>query len=401
MKKIAYLAPEIPSFSATFVFNEIIAVRSAGLEVVCYSVHRPALVQPELASFSTETIYLYNRKLYWLWQALLFILLSPLSFLKGFRYLVSDVRSIGFNKQSMKLAFQFLMATGFAKSLLEERCAHLHIHFAHVPTQIGMYASVLAAIPFSVMAHANDIFQRPLLLKQKAERSKVFCTISEYNRNYLISQGLDEKKIQIVRCGFAFLPTDTHALFVKKPQYTLGTLGRFVEKKGIDVLIKALYRLHTLHHARFRLLIAGNGPDQLLLENLVDQYSLRAVVSFIGPLKHAEVSSWMAGIDAFVLACKVDSNGDMDGIPVVLMEAMSQNVPVISTRISGIPELVIDGMTGLLADPANEIELAEKICALFENAESLNHYVSQARKHVENEFSLKNNTDRLLAFIDA
>ncbi|MDP8567764.1 glycosyltransferase [Methylophilus aquaticus] len=401
MKKIAYLAPEIPSFSATFVFNEVIAVRSAGFEVVCYSVHRPVIVQPELTSFFVETIYLYNRKLYWLSQALLFILSSPLSFLKGFRCLVSDVIFVGLNKQSMKLAFQFLMAAGLAKSLLEEGCAHLHIHFAHVPTQIGMYASALAGIPFSVMAHANDIFQRPLLLKQKAERSKVFCTISEYNRNYLISQGLDEKKIQIVRCGFAFSPVDAPALFGSKPQYTLGTLGRFVEKKGIDVLIKALYRLHTLHQGRFRLLIAGNGPDQSLLENLVDQYSLRGVVSFIGPLKHAEVSSWMAGIDAFVLACRIDSNGDMDGIPVVLMEAMSQNVPVISTRISGIPELVIDGITGLLADSANEIELAEKICTLFENPESLNHYVSQARKHVENEFSLKNNTDRLLAFIDA
>lgn len=401
MKKIAYLAPEIPSFSATFVFNEISAVRKAGVEVVCYSVHRPANVQAELTSFFEETLYLYHRKLYWLGQASRFLFFSPFAFLKGLRLLISDINHIGLKKDGLKLAYQFLVSAGLARSLLKEGCEHLHIHFAHVPTQIGMYACAMADIPFSVMAHANDIFERPLLLKQKADRSKVFCTISEYNRNYLISQGLDENKIQIVRCGFAFLPLELTALFKQKQQYTLGTLGRFVEKKGIDVLIKALARLNTLHPRRFCLSIAGSGPDQLVLEKLVEALNLGEVVTFVGPLKHAQVSSWLAGIDAFVLACKVDANGDMDGIPVVLMEAMSQNVAVISTKISGIPELVIDGVTGLLAEPSNEIDLANKICNLFEDTQRLNSYVSQARKHVEQEFLLENNANRLIRFITA
>jgi colanic acid/amylovoran biosynthesis glycosyltransferase len=119
-------------------------------------------------------------------------------------------------------------------------------------------------------------------------------------------------------------------------------------------------------------------------------------VRFIGSIPHDEVQAWIKTLDIFVLACKQDSRGDMDGIPVVLMEAMSQGVPVISSRISGIPELIIDNETGLLVEPDNYHDLAHKIDQLLRSPEQRKTLVAGALKHVDTEFSQGVNLDRLI-----
>ena len=103
-----------------------------------------------------------------------------------------------------KLAYQWLAGARLARSLRRQRCTHLHVHFAHVPTQIGMYAAAMAGIPFTVMAHANDIFERGLLLASKAERAARFMTISEYNRAASERVGVPADKLAVMRCGVSF-----------------------------------------------------------------------------------------------------------------------------------------------------------------------------------------------------
>jgi glycosyltransferase involved in cell wall biosynthesis len=120
------------------------------------------------------------------------------------------------------------------------------------------------------------------------------------------------------------------------------------------------------------------------------------VVRFIGSIPHNKVQDWIKTLDIFVLACKRDSRGDMDGIPVVLMEAMSQGVPVISSRISGIPELIIDNETGLLVEPDNFHDLAHKIDQLLSSPKRRKTLAACALKHVETEFSRGVNLDRLI-----
>jgi glycosyltransferase involved in cell wall biosynthesis len=116
-------------------------------------------------------------------------------------------------------------------------------------------------------------------------------------------------------------------------------------------------------------------------------------------MPHARVREWMHGLDAFVLACKPDTNGDMDGIPVVLMEAMSQFVPVISTRLSGIPELVVDGETGLLANPGDSDDLAARIDCLLDAPELRRDLAGRAEAHVRREFGQQVNLERLIGHI--
>jgi glycosyltransferase involved in cell wall biosynthesis len=315
---------------------------------------------------------------------------------RGLRWLLADIMELGPHRpQSWKLIYQYLVAARLADILIANGCRHLHIHFAHVPAQIGMYAAAMSGVPFTVMAHANDIFERGVLLRQKAMRAEKMLTISEFNRAYLERIGVPKDKLAVVRCGVSFKTRPAAMTTRNEGQaYRIGTLGRLVEKKGVDVLIRALAAMKPGPDG-IELEIAGDGPLRADLEQLANELGIAGRVRFVGNLPHHAVRDWMHGLDAFVLACKRDANGDMDGIPVVLMEAMSQSVPVISTRLSGIPELVVDGTTGLLAEQGDPIDLAARIDLLLASSELRARLAAAAVTHVEHEFGQQTNLDRL------
>lgn len=397
--KIAYLAHEIPALSATFVYEEMFGLQDLGFSILSISVHKPLHPAKGQEQLNSRTTYLYD-------QPYLQVALSgvfKLHFLgigafKAFGLLVSDLVRCGVHRfDTWKLAFQFLAAVKLARLLKANKCSHLHVHFADVPAQIAMYASVMSGVPFTIMAHANDIFEHGLLLRQKAERAVKMVTISEFNRAFLESIGVPKDKLAIVRCGvsFQFLPPGRK--FQRQERYRLGTLGRLVEKKGIDVLIRAIAELRRRSY-RIELSIAGDGPLREELKTLANTLHVAQFVKFEGALAHGDVTTWMRGLDAFVLACKKDKNGDMDGIPVVLMEAMSQSVPVISTRISGIPELIIHDRTGLLANPDDYHDLSIQIDRLMELPDLRERFVREAAEHVEKEFGQNVNLRRLLNY---
>jgi len=394
---IAYLAPETLAPWATFVYEEFLELERRGLSVIPISVHRPPEVGRGQEALVERTLILYDgSKLGILIQGLAGVPLFGCGAWKALRWLASDMVEQGLLKsQSWKLAFQFLTAVKLARLLKQHHCVHLHVHFAHVSTQIAMYASALSGIPFTVMAHANDIFERGMLLSRKAERALKMLTISEYNRSYLERVGVTADKLAVVRCGVSLVMRPTVPDFERRDRYRIGTLGRLVEKKGMDVLIRAMAELRDRPY-RIELSVAGDGPLRSELEALVRSLGLTDTVYFEGSIAHSQVTDWMRNLDAFVLACRKDVRGDMDGIPVVLMEAMSQSVPVISTRLSGIPELVVHEETGLLADPGDHLSLAAQIGRLLESAELRSDLAVRALDHVRREFGQDINLDRLL-----
>ena len=392
--KIAYLAPEIPALSATFVYNEILGLEKSGYRVVPLSVHLPhsPAEGDALGDLGSRTKYLYRTPKSKVLRDNLYLLARrPVRYLRVLASAVGDAGRVGlFNRVGLGLLYRFFVAAGVARILLDENCTHLHVHFAHIPTDIAMYAAGISAIPFSFTAHANDLFERGWLLEQKVRRAKFAVTISEHNRQFLIKKGCPENKIHVVRCGVdpgAFAAG--HAL-PSNPIPKMGTLGRLVEKKGIDDLIRACQMLKDRNLA-FDLEIAGDGPLQSELQALVSDGDLAEQVHFKGPLAHEQVPEWLQGLDMFVLACKKDRNGDMDGIPVVLMEAMLAGVPVISCRISGIPELIEDGQSGLLAEPENPNQLAGAIARLLSDDNLRNDFRTNAMATVQAEFELSKN----------
>lgn len=400
INKIAYLAPELPSLSATFVTNEIWALEAKGIEIHPFSVHKPGHQAhgKQAEELADRTMILYDRSISAALISLLkLFVMKPVRLTKTKAMLIADLFRVGvLTIQSVKLAYQFLRGADLALQLMEKGTQHLHIHFAHVPTQIGMYAASMAGIPYSFMVHANDIFERPLLIKEKVARSHQTMSISQFNIELMKKKGAEMTRIEIVRCGvdanqYGDLAEkqDSHSDFV------IGTIGRLVEKKGIDTLIDAAKLLKDKGHM-FRVEIAGDGPLLTELEAQVRDLKLEDRVQFLGALPHIEVMKWMKQLNAFVLAGKKDRNGDMDGIPVVLMEAMMLGIPVISTKLSGIPELVIHEETGLIGAPGSAVDLAKNLIRYIGSPVLLDRLVPGARHRIESEFDRSLNADRLI-----
>lgn len=399
MTVVAYLAPELPALSATFVYEELLGIERRGVRVVPVTVRRPAALASGQGALVQRTHVLYGR------TPLLDALgaLAPALSLgagtrRAFGQLVADMRSVGpLSTMAFKLAYQWLAGARLARLLRRESCTHLHVHFAHTPAQIAMYASAFSGIPFTIMAHANDIFERGLLLREKAQRATKLLTISQYNVGFLRSVGVDEDKLAVVRCGVSLQARTGAPVAQAKPVYQVGALCRLIEKKGIDDLLVAMASLHDAPWD-VELSIAGEGPMRGQLEAQAKELRIEHKVRFIGAMGHADVTPWLQGLDVFALPCKKDSNGDMDGIPVVLMEAMSQRVPVVSTRLSGIPELVRHEQTGLLATPADPQSLAAQLRRLLDDPTLRESLSVAALRHVQAEFDQEVNLDRLLGY---
>lgn len=400
--KIAYLGPEIPALSATFVYQEIAALMAQGYDVVPISVHRPGHVASGGAAerIATRTVYLYDEGFgSFAGAALRQAFRTPGRFSAVFSQAMGDALADSLSSHVRRgLLYRFLAGARVAEILTSEACQHLHAHFAHIPTDIAMYGAALAGIPFTFTSHANDLFERGWLLKEKVTRSKYAITISDFNRRFLVSKGADDRKIRIVRCGveierYAPLARDTVRRRTDGP-FVIGALGRLVEKKGMDVLVRAAALLARQGRS-LRVEIAGDGPLMEELKSLAKAEEVSARIQFKGALPHTEVFPWLETLDLFALACKKDKNGDMDGIPVVLMEAMALGIPAISTEISAIPELVEDGVSGLIARPDDPESLAEKIAVIMDHSDQIVGFIRNGRQRVAEEFSTGVNISRL------
>lgn len=389
-KTITYLAPAIPALSETFVYNEIFALRERGYLVHPLSIHEPDQVSPNVAADMGPVHYLYREGLIsFIFGFFMCLISKPICTLRGMGRLMSDFFHVGITDiRSYKLVYHFLAGCRAARICLSNGTDHIHVHFANVPCQVAMYASAVSDIPFTITSHANDIFEHGLILNRKAERAKYFVTISDFNRRFLKEIGMPDEQIRIVRCGVDLKFTGSE----KEPsdKIRICSLGRLVQKKGMPTLIEAISILKKRGVA-VQLSIAGDGPEQQNIMQKIAEFDVLDCVEMIGALDNSVVAAWMADHDIFALACQKDSNGDMDGIPVVLMEAMMLGIPVITTKISGIPELVIDGETGILVEP----EDAEMLANAIENKQMQQKLIEKAARHVVDEFGKDVNIDRL------
>jgi len=397
--RIAYLAPEIPALSATFVYHEILALREKGFDVLPVSVHPPASPATEdcARALAAETIQLYPLGTFSFILADVACKLShPLRYLHAVCMLCADMAGVGFlNRAGAGLFYRFLAAARLARILEKHGCQHLHVHFAHVPTDIAMYAARLAGITFSFTSHANDLFERGWLLKEKVARSAQAMTISEYNRRFLVSQGANRDEIAIVRCGVDIGRFDGMVDELENGEIpVIGSLGRLVEKKGFDTLIAAAGILQRSGKV-FRIEIAGDGPLKAELLKQAESEGVADRITFLGAVSNDAVPGWLSGLNQFVLACRVDRNGDMDGIPVALMESMAAGIPVISTTVSAILELVENEISGLIVPPAEPEALAVAINSLLDSPEIRSRCIAGGKLKVEGEFSEEVNAEKL------
>lgn len=386
----------LPTLSETFVVREIAALVRLGTPVKLYSFYPPESLaaHPETEGLPLEVSTLYRPGLPMFWLAhILFALSQPRRYWGCLWWYVVRVKASW--QDRCRLLLFFLSAPYTALCLRRDQVTHVHAHFANSPTSVALMATHLAGLPYSFMAHAYDVFVDTLLLPEKLTTAKFAATCSFFNIEYLRSHfaAARRARLEVIRYGL-----DPAAFPPRRPvPHTVPTVlgvGRLVETKGFHTLIEACARLRD-ERLDFFCSIIGDGPEAERLQGMINALQLNQRVKLLGKRLPAEVKSFYQEADILVMPSCVRAN-DRDGIPNVLLEAMAMEIPVISTYVSGIPELVRHLETGLLVEPDDPEALAWALQTLLADPELAKRLACQGRTLVEKEFNIYQSAARLL-----
>ena len=386
--KIGYLLMTYPKISETFVLNEILALEAKGAGLTILSLRTPAdpEVLPAVAKVRSPLWYvpesLWERKAAALRAHLALISLSPNRY--GLALWFSFRRKEGWSLRS------FVQAGAVAWRLRRAGVVRLHAHFADTPTDVAELVHLLTGIPFSFTAHAKDIYcSDPEVLDRKIHRAEFVVTCTEYNRQFLQKVSTNGTPIHRIYHGIDTQQFHARAVDRRSQAEALPTLlsvGCFREKKGFTTLLRAC-RILKQQGRRFRCWIVGDGPLRPVLEALIRVLDLQDSVSLLGKKTQDEVIGLYREATVFLLPCEVADNGDRDGIPNVLMEAMAMGLPVVSTDVSGIPELIRHDRNGCLVPQRDPEALATMLGRLLDDPGLRDAFSRAGQETVAQKFS--------------
>ena len=393
LQKVAYLASEYPGISHTFILREIQALREQGLTVETASIRRPGALEKMPAAERQEAAQSLYIKCTPLLQVVamhwLLLRTKPMAYLKTLHITWRIYRD---GARNLIKAVGYLAEAGILLDWMHRKqLRHLHVHFANPAATVAMLAAAYGTVEYSLSIHGPDVFYNvdKNLLMQKISGARMVRCISHYCRSQvwrLVPSSLWER-CQVVRCGI------DPAVFSPRPDpgntiAELLCLGRLVPAKGQHVLLQACGLLKQREIA-FHLTLVGDGEDRLSLEAQVRQLGLEFEVEFAGAVGSDQVHGFYDRADLFVLASFAE------GVPVVLMEAMAKEIAVVSTRITGIPELIEDGRDGVLVAPGDAVELADGLQRLIEKPALREELAAKGRKRVLNDYDLQKNNRAL------
>ena len=283
---------------------------------------------------------------------------------------------------------------------------HIYAHFLHTPASVARYAAMIRGLPFSISAHAKDIWTSPdWEIAEKIHDAQWLATCTAANRAHLAELSDRPEKVNLVYHGldFADLPaapgraTGNDGRDPARP-LTILSVGRLVAKKGYDDLLQALANLPDSLHWRFEHI--GRWDLKHDLDRQAAALGIADRIRWHGPEARDAVMAAYGRADLFVLASKIANDGDRDGIPNVLMEAMSQALPCVATRVSGIPELIDDSVTGWLAPPGDPPALSSIIAAALSDAAARQRLGAAGNQHVRTAFGFGHGLGQLLTLFN-
>jgi colanic acid/amylovoran biosynthesis glycosyltransferase len=380
---VGYVLRKFPVLSETFILNEILALEDRGLEVHIFPLAptRDPRFHDGLGRLRSTIHYVPGpsdlRTL--LRHARRQAKRSPA------RYRRQLMRVLATGRPA--LLWRFLQASYVADRARRAGVRHLHAHFANRSTTVAQQASKLLGISYSFTAHAFDVFREadPRVLASKLADARFAVTVSQYNVNHLRSLANGRPvRIEMVRNGidmdrFSPPPSPPNGTF------TILAVSRLVEKKGLPLLIDACRQLRD-RGLEFRCEIVGKGALRSILDGLIREWELGDRVQLVGPLAQQEIVERYHRAHVLALPCIVGSDGNREGLPVSIVEALACSVPVISTPITGIPEAVDDGVNGLIVPEGDARALADAIARLMRDPDLLARLRAGSRPSVRSTF---------------
>jgi len=395
--RVAYVMSRFPKLTETFVLYEILALEEFGINVkICPLLReRQAVSHPEVDKLLPGVHFLPFLSLPILQAQLHFLRWKPAAYLQAlWDVLRGTWGSANFFFGALGI---FPKVVRFAYEIQKEGVSHIHCHFASHPALAGFIIHRLTDIPFSFTAHGSDLHVERRFLNRKVNEAAFVATVSAYNKELIIREcGEDvREKIHVIHCGV------DPGIFRRSCHRTNAGPARmlcvasFEEVKGHASLVEACRILHA-RGVSFVCDLVGDGPLRRTVEQQIQQTNLESVIRVHGPRSQPEIARMMADADIMVLPSVPTRGGKREGIPVVLMEAMASELPVVSSDLSGIPELVDNGHTGLLAPPRNSGALADALQRLLESSELRFRMGQLGREKVLREFNLQRSAKILL-----
>lgn len=358
--KVAFVVKGYPRLSESFITQEIVALEQRGLDISIVSLRHPIdpAIHPLHDEVKATVLYLPE----YLYQEPLRVIRAWNNVRHSPRY--ETARKMWFEDLRRDRSANRIRRFGQAMVLSRElmgKVTHLHAHFLHTPASVARYAGALMGIPWSCSAHAKDIWTTPMWEKrQKLAECAWITTCTQANVSHLqeIADNPDTIKLNYHGLDLRRFPPSDHP----RPQrdghqshepVIILSVGRAVDKKGYDDLLRALSQLPP--HRQWQFVHIGDGDLLPALKRLGQELGIASRIRWLGALPQQDVLTWYRRADIFALACRVSANGDRDGMPNVLLEALSQRLAVLSTTVCGIPELIDEGEQGVMV-PERDID---------------------------------------------
>lgn len=393
--RIAYLCSGYPTVSHTFIIREVEELRKNGLEILTAAINTfntwPQITEQEKEE-SQKTFYV---KAIPKWKIIFYyhlvtLICAPSKYIKA---LITCLQLVLFDgpKSFVKAGGYFVEGVILAHWLQKHSIHHLHVHFLNPASTVALIVVGLYRCELSFSVHGPDEFYNveANLLSQKINLAKFIRCISYFCRSQMLrlAENKSRSKFRIIRCGVnteIFTPNPPPENEIPE----ILCVGRLTKNKGQATLLQACAKL-SQKGKDFHLNLVGDGEDRSLLENMVVELGLQDQVTFAGSVGQMEIKKYYQKANAFVLPSFAE------GIPIVLMEAMAMGVPVISTHITGIPELITEGENGYLVFASDVIALAQKLENILAEPALDKAFRDKARQTIEDKYDIKKNYRQL------
>ena len=399
---IAYVMSRWPKLTETFILYEVLAVEAHGQPVELFPLlrHQEPVSHPEALTLAERAHFQPFLSRAILASQLHALRHRPRAYLGALATLLR--RTLGSANYFFGGLAIFPKVVHMARLMEAAGVTHVHCHFSNHPAAAGLVIARLTGIPFSFVAHGSDLHVDRHMLDVKVAEASFVVAISRDNLDEIVAEVGEaaRDKVEVIHCGVdteRLRPGTTSA--TDRP-FTILCIGTLHEVKGQAVLVEAC-RILRERGVDVRCRIVGDGEDEAMLRGRIAAAGLDATVQLDGRLTRAQVIEALGAADLLVAPSVVASNGKREGIPVVLMEAMSCGLPVVASRLSGIPELVTDERDGLLVPPGDATALADAIGRLAADPALRARMGAAARERIVRDFDLATNAGTILERIAA